>query len=288
MAGGVALAERPIHEGKQVLGHGDVEMAALAGLRALGHRQEDVHHRRIGGAGDVGDQRRRHHRLLARAHRQRQQAGIADVIEIVGGDVALRPGLAVAGDRTIDEARIDLGDAVVIEAEARHDAGAELLDQDVGARQQGIEPGAVGRVLQIERQALLAAIEQRETDAVLAPMRGIVAHVLAAGTFDLEHLGAGLGQQQGRHRPRQQRGEIQNQNALQRSQRLTLTHFGHYRARRRWHCMSFPPNGHVPANRIGARFSSSPARNAPPPPARAPAARRRAPHCRACRHASGR
>jgi len=35
-------------------------------------------------------------------------------------------------------------------------------------------------------------------------------HILAAGPFDLDHLGAGFRQYEARQRPRQQRGEIQN------------------------------------------------------------------------------
>ena len=68
-------------------------------------------------------------------------------------------------------------------------------------------------VLEIEHQAFLAAVEQREHRALAVEARLVVAHVLAARPLDLDHLGAGLRQQQGRQRPRQQRGEVEDENA---------------------------------------------------------------------------
>jgi hypothetical protein len=75
-SGRVARRERVPGEGEHRVGHGDVEMAALPALVALAQRQQNVHHRRQRAAGDVGDQRRRHHRPVGRPGIERQQSGV--------------------------------------------------------------------------------------------------------------------------------------------------------------------------------------------------------------------
>ena len=47
-------------------------------------------------------------------------------------------------------------------------------------------------------------------------------HVLAARPLDLDHLGAGFRQHQARQRPRQQRGEIENEKAGERLHEIYL------------------------------------------------------------------
>ena len=167
-------------------------------------------------AADVGDQRRRHDRPVGRPGVERQQPGAADVVEIVAGLVGARTGLAVAGDRAIDQPRIDRPHRLVAEPEPRHDARAELLDQHVGAFDQRLKLGAIRFALEVEHQAFLAAVEQREHRALAVETRLVMAQVLAARPLDLDHLGAGLGQQQGGERPRQERGEVEDEKPGQR------------------------------------------------------------------------
>ena len=147
---------------------------------------------------------------------QRQQAGRADVVDVVPGFSRARPGLAVAGDRAIDQPRVDLAQRVVAEAQPRHHAGAELLDQHIGALDQWHQPVAVGAVLEVQHQAFLAAVEHGEHRGLAVEARLVAAHVLAARPLDLDHLRAGLGQHQCRERPRQERGEIEHQDVGER------------------------------------------------------------------------
>ena len=83
-----AERQRRPGEGEHRVGHGDVDMAALPALVALAQRQQNIDHRRKAAAGDVGGQHRRHHRTVGRPGLQIQQAGIADVVEVVPGLVA--------------------------------------------------------------------------------------------------------------------------------------------------------------------------------------------------------
>jgi hypothetical protein len=127
-------------------------------------------------------------------------------------------GLAIAGDRAIDDVGPDGADVVIAEAEPGHDARPELLDDDVGALDQRAQPRARGLVLQVQRHAFLATVEHGEIGAVGAPFRAVGPHLLAAaGALDLDDLRAGLGKEQSRHRPRQERAEVEHGDARQRA-----------------------------------------------------------------------
>src|SRR5947208_14490818 len=59
--------------------------------------------------------------------------------DFVAGEVLVRTVLAVSGERTIDQLRVPHRETVVVGAEAGHDTGAELLDDDVGATHEPTE-----------------------------------------------------------------------------------------------------------------------------------------------------
>ena len=65
-------------------------------------------------------------------------------------------------------------------------------------------------VLQVEGQALLAAVEHDERGAFSVHDRLETPRVLAARPLDLDHLGAGFRQHQPGQRARQQCGEIED------------------------------------------------------------------------------
>src|SRR5918995_6856050 len=123
----------------------------------------------------------------------------------------------VAGNRAVDEPRVDLVQLIVAEPETLHDPGRERPHQDVGSLGERPQtPPRLGR-LEVELDALLAAVQKREVDAVGPKLRRVRAHLVAPlGSFDLDDLGAGLGQYQGRQRSRQQRAEVQYPDTLQR------------------------------------------------------------------------
>src|SRR5678815_962445 len=70
-------------------------------------------------------------------------------------------------------------------------------------------------VLEIDDDALLAAIEQREVDALTSPSRFPRAHLVATRALDLDHFRTGFGEHQGRKRARQQRGEVENETSIE-------------------------------------------------------------------------
>ena len=59
-------------------------------------------------------------------------ARVADVVDVVARDVPIRSVLSVAGDRTVDDARVDGAHRCIADAESIHDTRPELLDDRVG------------------------------------------------------------------------------------------------------------------------------------------------------------
>ena len=76
---------------------------------------------------------------------------------------AVRAGLAEAGHRGVDHAGIEPADRVVVDAEFPHHARAEVLRDDVGIRGELHENLLAASVLHVEGDALLVAVEHRET-----------------------------------------------------------------------------------------------------------------------------
>ena len=103
--------------------------------------------------------------------------------------------LAVAGNRAVDDPRIDCRKGFVVEAQALHHAGTEVLRDHVGPGGEVQRELAAFRIFHVEHDALLARIEAAEIRAVAAAVGGLperlaAAHVVAFGGFDLDDLGA--------------------------------------------------------------------------------------------------
>ena len=94
-------------------------------------------------------------------------------------------------------------DGVPVVAEARHHAGGEVLHEDVGLADERLEHLAVGVVLEVERDGLLAGVGHGEEagalvgrDVVAAAVlalderRGMARDVAGARQLDLDDAGA--------------------------------------------------------------------------------------------------
>jgi hypothetical protein len=77
----------------------------------------------------------------------------------VRSDVGARAVLAVAGQRAIDDTRIDGLQRFVTEPQTVHDAGPELFHHDIHAPDQRLELRNGPRGLEIDRDAALAAVQ---------------------------------------------------------------------------------------------------------------------------------
>ena len=130
--------------------------------RAREQRREHRRRRALHAPDDVGDRDRR------RRRRGGQRAGDRLVGEVVPGARRVRPVLPPAGERADHQPRVALAQLLRRQAEARQRAGAEALEQHVGAREQAAQRLHRRRLLEVERHALDAGEQQRRERALAA------------------------------------------------------------------------------------------------------------------------
>src|SRR6266446_1909374 len=83
----------------------------------------------------------------------------------------------------------------------------------------GARPQRAG-VPQVERDALLVAVEREEGDRHAVRGRvAVAALVAAARRLDLDHLGTQVGEDRGAERPRQEAGQVEDADAGERAHR---------------------------------------------------------------------
>ncbi len=167
LAGPLAHVERADHGGRQV------ERAHVVGDRGAGGQREAV-----GLAGRAEDAA-----LRLRGQVERRVRGA-------------RPLGSVAGGVAVDDLLVLGAHLVVAQPQALHDAGPEVVDHDV--RFGGQLEADVDRlaVLQVERDAALAAVvgEEVGAEALLADGADDPPKVAEVRRFDLHHVGAHVGE----------------------------------------------------------------------------------------------
>ena len=175
-----------------------VDALPPAGALALVHRRK----RRDGGV-ESGEQVRHRdagaHRRAVRlpGHRHQPRHSLDDVV--VARPRGVGSVLPEAGDRAVDQPRIVGREALVVEAVAGERAGAEVLDEDVGPAGEIADAGAALLGAEVGAHRLLAAVAAVEVGGVAAALaldegRPPSAGVVAFGAFDLDHLGAKVGE----------------------------------------------------------------------------------------------
>ncbi len=194
-----------------------IDEAAATGALALGERGEDAD-RGIDAGENIGDRHPRALRLAVGRSRQLHDAAHALGHEVVARARGVGPGLAEAGDGAVDQARVVLGQALVVEAEFGEPADLEILDQHVGASRELADDAASILALEIQLDRALAAvggveIGSPEMAAVGrlhkggAPAAGVVARALA---LDLDDVGAEIGENLPCPGPRQDAGKLEH------------------------------------------------------------------------------
>ena len=124
--------------------------------------------------------------------------------------------LSVAGDGTVDQARIDRLHGLIAQAQPVHDAGTEAFDERIGAADQFKQLRTVGGIFQVKPHQLLASIDCDEQLRHLMLHMTHRARVIAgAAVFDLDDGRTHVGQMHGRDRARQQPGQVRCKAARQ-------------------------------------------------------------------------
>ena len=162
------------------------------GLLAGEQRHQDAE-RAIDAGGQVGDGDADAHRPLPRLARDRHEAAhsLRDLIE--AGPLLVGTVLPEAGDAGIDEARIEGGEALVIDAEPVLHVRPEILDQHVGLLDEALEHGAPFGRLQVQGEAALVAMQILEVDPV-PRAAGRIRALERRRRLDLEDVRAPIGE----------------------------------------------------------------------------------------------
>ena len=113
------------------------------------------------------------------------------------GAVFIRPGLAIAGDRHVDQLGIDRLERRITHTEFVHYAGAKLLQHDVVLSHQLLDHFHGLGLFQVQGDAAFIAIEVSMAGRNATVMGRQYAHqVHAAGRLDAQYLCAHIAQQQ--------------------------------------------------------------------------------------------
>ena len=142
----------------------------------------------------------------ARAHADREPLRRQRAIEVVDG--------RALGELRGDDARIALAHVLVADAEPLAYAGAERLHEHVGRRREREQPLAILGLLEIEHDALLAAVQVAEVNAGRSVGRPDAPRRIAVRRLDLDDLRAMIGQRERQVRPRQEHREVDDAQTL--------------------------------------------------------------------------
>ena len=157
--------------------------------------------------GEVGDRNADAHRPLARQAGDRHQPAHAlrDLVE--AGPVGIRPILAETGNAGVNDARIDLGEGLVVDAEPLLHVGPEILHHDVGFLDHALEGGQPRGRFQVQRHAALVAMQILKVAALARPAHRFFD---ARRRLDLDDVGAPVGELAHAGRSRPHAGEIEH------------------------------------------------------------------------------
>src|SRR5262249_2461243 len=138
-----------------------VDEAAAFGLLALGKPGEDADDG-IDPGKNVGDRHAGAGRLAIGRPGYIHDAAHALRHQVVAGARRIRSGLTEAGDRAIDEPRVHLGEALVVEAKFGETSDLEILDQNVRALGELAYDGLSLGAFEIDLYRALAAVGRME------------------------------------------------------------------------------------------------------------------------------
>ena len=228
IGGGIAVA----HQLRQLAGG---EVALGAGFQAGHHGIHQGHVHPLAPAGELAGVQRHQdadgqvHAAQHVAHGAAHTGGLAARVagdahqaahrlgdDIVSGALGVGPVAAEAGHRRINDARVDLFQLVIAQAQLVHNAGAIVLHHNVRLFDQLLEQLLALRRLQIQGNALLVAVHVGivHAGAVFDGAHG-PGVVPLAGDLDLDDVGAEIRQHHRAVRSGQDPGEVQDRDISQ-------------------------------------------------------------------------
>src|SRR5258706_324041 len=203
-------------QGDLSIEHREVDLASVAGAAAPGERGEDGDRDPESGS-EIGDRQTRLHGAAAALAGEAEDAAHRLEHRVVALLVLVRPGLAEAGARDIDQPRVEAGQRGEVEPLAAERAGRKVLDQHVGLLRQLANQLAAVVGAQIHRDGLLRPVAGEVIGAVARQLRLEAARlVAAAGLLDLDDARAELGDDHRRERTGEHARKIEDGDAFER------------------------------------------------------------------------
>jgi hypothetical protein len=140
--------------------------------------------------------------------------------DVVRAFVLVWPALAEAGDGGEDQTRVPLLEHFDGIAELVEHAGAEVLHQHIGPREQSVEHRAIRVQLEVERDRLLAPVHRREVGGLPVDEGQEVARFVARpGLLDLDHCRTQVGEHHRAERTGEDTREVEHDEACERAWR---------------------------------------------------------------------
>ncbi|MNR04670.1 hypothetical protein D3C85_1206500 [compost metagenome] len=184
--------------------HIDVLAAAIAVTMGEGGQDR---HGRVEPGEDVGQRDTDFHRprtfFTFRAPGQAHQPAQALDHEVIAGALGVGPGLTKAGDRAIDQARVDRLQAFIVQPIGSQATNLEVLDQHIRLRCQLAHQALALGLGEVDGQRTLVAVGRQ----VVGSLAGVLAVgvlkegrppgariIAAARALDLDHFGAEVGE----------------------------------------------------------------------------------------------
>ena len=121
-----------------------------------------------------------------------------------------------ARNRAENQPRIDLAHRVIAKTKGFHGARTKILDQHVGSLDEPAQELQRLRVLEVQRQAALAAVDTHKIGALAVDKGWTIAPrvVSSFGPLHFHHIGAHVPQHHGTVRARQDPGHVQHFDTL--------------------------------------------------------------------------
>ena len=192
--------------------HRYVDELAASGLLARVERGENPE-RRIHAGGDVGDRHAGADATAAWLAGDANHAALGLHHEIERRAIAIGSVLAEAGNRTVDDARLAFTHRRVVETELGNRANTKVFEHDIRTLEQPEKQRPALRVLQIERETFLVAVQIDEVSGLVAiEGRSPRSRDFTAGRLDLDDLRAIVAEHRRGERAGERVGEIENGN----------------------------------------------------------------------------
>ncbi len=123
--------------------------------------------------GQIGQRHGGRHGPFSRIHIEAEGPGHGQVIDVMTTTVPARPGLAIPGERAIDDFRVGITHGIIPEAQAIHDSGSEGLEKHVAFLDQSKQDLSASGKFDIQGHAVLVPIQGPEEGRVES------AHIIA-------------------------------------------------------------------------------------------------------------